>query len=131
VIHPLRWTSPGEAVTAVERHHAHNCLTCGAAYECPGPEEIGYCNPICQPCYWIELGSQLRIYQEVVTELRRKRVGIERRVGKAVCHSAAAFRRKTKTDASLLVAFGNLLNTQPATPFPGLHSEAQEGGSHE
>jgi hypothetical protein len=110
--------------------HAHHCLACGAKYECRGPEEIGYCAPVCPPCYWIELGSQLRIYKQVVSELERKRSGIERRIGKDICKTAAARRRKLKTDASLLVAFGNLLSTQ-STLSGEPCSEGQGGGSHD
>jgi len=92
---------------------------------------MGYCTPVCQPCYWIELGSQLRIYKEIVAELERKRIEIERRIGKGFCQNAAAHRRKMSNDASLLVAFGNVLSTQPASEFAGLSTENQGGGSHE
>ncbi len=112
-------------------HHMHICLSCGVTYVCGGPEEMGYCAPVCQPCYWIELGSQLRIYKEIVTELERKRIGIERRIGKRFCQNAAAHRRKMRNHASLLVAFGNVLATQPASEFAGLSTENQGGGSHE
>ena len=130
-VKPLTWPEPGQTGGPVRRLHAHNCVSCGATYECRGPGEIGYCAPVCQPCYWVELGSQLRIYKEVVTELERKRTGIERRIGKAVCRSVAARRRKMRNDASLLVAFGNILSTQPPSKFAGLSTEAQGGGSHE
>jgi hypothetical protein len=129
-IKPLPWPEPGQAHGPARRRHAHSCLSCGATYECRGPEEIGYCAPVCQPCYWIELGSQLRIYKEVVTELERKRSGIERRLGKGFCRSAAARRRKMRNDASLFVAFGKVVSTQPAHKFAGLNTEAQGGGSH-
>jgi hypothetical protein len=130
-IEPLANLESGPAIGRAGKPHAHHCLTCGVSFACRGPEEIGSCEPICQPCYWIELGSQLRVYREVVSELQRKRLGIERRIGKAVCHRAAARRRKVKTDASLLVAFGKVLNTQPATEFAALRSEAHGGGPHD
>ena len=110
---------------AARSPHAHRCLACDAPYDCPGPDEIGYCAPVCQPCYWMELGSQLRIYEEMVAELRRKRTEIERRLGKAICRTAAARRQNVKTDASLLVAFGKVFSTQSANILPGLRSEAQ------
>ena len=110
---------------------AHHCGACGAAYECEGPGELGSCAPVCPPCYWIELGSQLRIYQEMVRELERRRSDIEHRVGKGACLSAAARRRKLRNDhASLLVAFGNVMSTQPSAQMARLNLEAQ-GGSHE
>jgi hypothetical protein len=131
VIKPLPWPEPGQARGSARKRHAHNCLSCGAAYECRGPEEIGYCAPVCQPCYWMELGSQLRIYKEVVTELERKRSGIERRIGKGFCRSTAARRRKMRNDASLLLAFGNVLTPQhPANNIAAMNTEAQGGGSH-
>ena len=130
-IEPLRCVESGTATGRGAKLHAHNCLTCGVTFDCRGAAEIGSCDPICQPCYWIELGSQLRIYREVVSELQRKRVGIERRVGKAVCHRAAARRRKIKMDASLLVAFGKVLHTQPAAKFVALRPEAHGGGPHD
>ncbi len=111
--------------------HAHRCLACAATYDCPDAEEIGYCTPVCQPCYWMELGSQLRIYEEMVAELRRKRAEIEHRIGKAVCRTAAARRHNIKTDANLLVAFGSVFGTQFTNILPGLRTEAHEGGSHE
>ena len=130
-IKPLPWPEARQFGDPTLERHAHQCLSCGATYECRGPEEIGYCAPVCQPCYWMELGSQLRIYKEVVAELERKRSGIERRIGKGVCRSAAARRRKAKCDAGLVVAFGNLLSTQPAPEFARPTTEAQGGGSHE
>ena len=79
----------------------------------------------------MELGLQLRIYKEVVTELERKRSGIERRIGKGSCRSAATRRRKMRNDASVLLAFGNVLTSQhPVSNFTALNTEAQGGGSH-
>ena len=109
------------------RAHAHNCLCCGAMYACEGPEETGFCAAVCEPCRWIELGSQLQVYKEVVAAMERKRTRIERRVGKAACHSAYARRNKMKTNANLLVAFGNVISTQIHTPEC---TNAQGGGSH-
>jgi hypothetical protein len=129
---PRRWLQSGPAEGPALGRHTHHCVSCGAAYECRGPTEIGYCAPVCQPCHWIELGTQLRVYKEVVTELERRRSGIERRIGKEACQSAAARRRKMRNNrASLLVAFGNVLSAPPALGFTRLNSETQEGGSDE
>lgn len=111
-LRPLPWPDPQTAEAASEPH-AHRCLTCAGTYECRGPEETGYCAPVCQPCYWIELGAQLRIYREMVVDLERKRGEIEFRIGSEVCRNAVARRSPAKNDASLLVAFGNLMSTRP------------------
>jgi len=94
----------------ITRRHVHSCLTCGGRYECRGPEETGDCAPVCQPCYWIELGAQVRIYKEIVAELECKRLEIEQRIGKDTCRTAAARRREPRSNAGLLVAFGNVLD---------------------
>jgi hypothetical protein len=104
--------------------HAHNCLCCGARYLCDGPEETGFCSAVCQPCRWVELGSQLKIYREMVAELQRKRTRIAHKVGRAACENAYARRRKMNPNASLLVAFGNVMDTHIQC------SNAQGGGSH-
>lgn len=129
-IKPLPWPD-AEAGDAACEPHAHRCLVCTDIYECRGPEEIGSCAPVCQPCYWIELGSQLGIYQEMVADLERKRNAIERRLGSEVCRRAAARRGKGIPDASLLMAFGNLISVQPAPECAPLATELQGGGSHE
>jgi hypothetical protein len=108
---------------ASRRLHAHNCLCCGARYLCEGPEETGFCSAVCEPCRWVELGSQLRIYREMVAELQRKRTHIARKVGRTACENAYARRRKMNTNASLLVAFGSVMR-------PPICSNAQGGGSH-
>jgi hypothetical protein len=95
----------------ITRHHVHRCVTCGARYQCRGLEASGDCAPVCQPCYWIELGAQLRIYKEVVAELEAKRLEIENQIGIDTCRTAAAQRRKMRGDAELLVAFGNVFDT--------------------
>jgi hypothetical protein len=115
-LRPLPWPEASQARGAAGKRHAHSCLCCGATYDCLGPEEIGYCAPVCQPCYWIQLSSQLRVYKEVVTELERQRAGIERRVGMGICRRAGARHRKMKNHANLLVAFGQVLSTQGPMP---------------
>ncbi len=127
-IKSLPWPDGAEAD---DEPHAHQCLTCACIYACRGPEETGLCTPVCQPCYWIELGLQLGIYQEMVADLERKRSEIERRLGSEVCLQAAARRSKARNDANLLVAFGNLISIQPAPECTRLSTELQGGGSHE
>jgi hypothetical protein len=95
----------------ITRRHVHTCITCGARYECRGPEETGDCAPVCQPCYWIELGAQVRIYRDVVAELEGRRLEIEQRIGTDTCRTAAARRRQHRSDSGLLVAFGNVFDT--------------------
>src|SRR5690348_5795946 len=117
-IEPLPWPAPGVSTAAARRPHGHRCASCADTFECPGPEAIGTCTPICQPCYWLELGSQLRLYREIVEEISQKRREIEQRVGKHACHVAEIRRRKGK-GAPLLLAFGNVMLQQGATVEPG------------
>jgi hypothetical protein len=107
--------------------HAHNCLCCGARYLCEGPEETGFCSAVCEPCRWVELGSQLKIYREMIAELQHKRACIAHKVGRAACENAYARRRKMNTNASLLVAFGNVMSPHSQLP---VCANAQGGGSH-
>ena len=107
--------------------HAHNCLCCAAPYSCEGPDETGFCCAVCEPCRWVELGSQLKIYREIVAELQRKRVDIAHKVGRVACENAYARRRKMKSNPNLLVAFGNVISPQIK---PLICSSAQGGGSH-
>ena len=112
----------------ITRQHVHTCITCGSRYKCRGPEATGDCAPVCQPCYWIELGAQLRIYKEVVAELENKRLEIEQRIGKDSCRTAAANRRKMRS-GGLLVAFGNVLDTSRilGSPTDANRIEAVQG----
>src|SRR5579864_6597612 len=63
------------------RGHAHRCLACNSHFECTRQAPAGPCTPLCEPCYWVELGSQLSFYEEVAGELRKRRADIEARVG--------------------------------------------------
>lgn len=121
----------GDTADFASAPHGHRCVTCAGVYECKGAEDTGLCMPVCQPCYWIELGSQIVIYREMVAELERKRNEVESRLGSEVCRNAAARRSSTKNDASLLVAFGNLISLQPAPDCAPLSTELQGGVSHE
>lgn len=108
-IEPLPWPPADGTIRKARRPHGHECLTCGAEFECVGPDETGFCAPVCPPCYWIELGWQLRLYESMVDELARKRLAIQRRIGKAVCRAAKTRRRKVVAKGDLVAAFGTLV----------------------
>lgn len=127
-IEPLPWPAPGISMAAARRAHGHCCAACGDSFECSGPEVTGTCAPVCPPCYWMELGSQLRVYREIVEEIAHKRLEIERRVGKHACHIAQIRRRRAKS-APILVAFGNVMLQPGATvePVSSRHPRARGG----
>ncbi len=93
-IEPLPWPKPGITGRAARRRHGHRCAACGAGFLCRGPGETGYCAPICPPCYWIELGSQLRLYLAVANSLERKRAKLERRLSPRARRAARQRRRE-------------------------------------
>ncbi|MFZ0888998.1 MAG: hypothetical protein WA005_11140, partial [Candidatus Binataceae bacterium] len=70
---PLPWPPAELTPRQAQEAHAHRCVACAAEFRCPGPDEAGFCAPVCPPCYWVELGQQLRIYRSVVTALSRRR----------------------------------------------------------
>jgi hypothetical protein len=108
-IEPLPWPAPGIGMRAARRRHGHRCVACGAEFLCTGPEETGCCAPVCPPCYWIELGSQLRVYHSVADALERKRCTIERRVGSEACRAARLRRRKFQVAQGMIAGLGTLL----------------------
>jgi hypothetical protein len=116
-IEPLPWPAPGIGARTARRPHGHGCVACGAEFLCSGPEETGYCAPVCPACYWIELGSQLRVYRTVTEALERKRYRIERRVGQEECRAARARRRKFHVAQGMIAGLGTLL--LQAGPFSG------------
>jgi hypothetical protein len=83
-------------------------VNCSADYRCAGPDETGRCAPVCSPCYWVELGGQLRVYQAMVVALTRKRAQLERRAGAQVCRKAQKQRRDLLRRSDLLAGFGTL-----------------------
>lgn len=89
--------------------------------------ETGDCAEACEPCRWIELGSRLSIPREVASATKRKRTRIERRAVTAIPEKAYARRNKMNTNASLPVAFGNVIGTQVHLPA---RTNAQGGVSH-
>jgi len=98
-----------ESLLPACQRHGHCCLTCSDTYRCDGPEETGYCAPVCPACYWVELGSQIKAYAEVVTELAKKRTAIARRIGRDACREVVARRRKLRSNRPVVVAFGNVM----------------------
>jgi hypothetical protein len=117
-IEPLPWPAPGISAAAARRPHGHCCASCADSFECAGPQMTGTCVPVCPPCYWMELGSQLRVYREIVEEITQRRREIEQRVGKHACQMAEIRRRKG-TNAPLLVAFGNVMLQSGASAASG------------
>jgi hypothetical protein len=126
-IEPLPWPAPGISAAAARRPHGHCCASCGDSFECAGPQVTGTCAPVCPPCCWIELGSQLRLYREIVEEITDKRSEIEQRVGKHVCHMAEIRRRKGK-NAPLLIAFGNVMLQRGVSIEPGSNRRLRPRG---
>jgi hypothetical protein len=90
--------------------HGHRCTTCGDTYRCPGPDDTGFCAPVCAPCYWVELGAQLRVYRAVVAALARKRRAMERAAGRAACLAAGRERRRRRHAGQLVVGFGRVVS---------------------
>ena len=93
---PLPWPPAELTPRQARQAHAHRCVACAAEFACQGPDEVGFCAPVCPPCYWVELGQQLRIYRSVVASLGRRRSKIERRVGNAACRRAQRRRRSSR-----------------------------------
>ena len=91
---PLPCPDPAGPPRAAMHPHGHRCAGCGAAYRCPGPDETGFCPPLCAPCYWVELGSQLKAFRAVVAAMSRKRREIEKIAGRTACRAAEQRRRR-------------------------------------
>jgi len=104
-IKPLPWPPPGLGRRRALAPHAHRCAGCAADFQCPGPDETGLCAPVCPPCYWFELGLQVKIYSAVVAALTRRRAGIERTIGNAACKRAQIMRRRLSRQGKLAAAF--------------------------
>ncbi len=107
-LRPLPWPTADTTAGDARKPHAHHCFTCSAVYACPGPDETGLCTPVCSPCYWVELGAQLRLYKAMVASLIRKRARLERCAGSRACRQAQRHRRELLRRADLLTGFGGL-----------------------
>jgi hypothetical protein len=121
-IKPLPWPPAGASRRRALAPHAHRCAGCAADFRCPGPDETGLCAPVCPPCYWFQLGLQLKIYSAVVSALSRRRDRIEREIGSAACKRAQAMRKRLSRDSKLMAAFrtghnGAHRNGRPPQPL--------------
>ncbi len=115
-IKPLPWPPAGIGRRRALAPHAHRCAGCAADFRCPGPDETGLCAPVCPPCYWFELGLQVKIYSEVVAALTRRRAGIERTIGTAACKRAQIMRRRLSRHDKLTAAFRESRDHNAAHP---------------
>jgi hypothetical protein len=104
---PLPWPPAGVSRRRALAIHAHRCVGCGADFRCPGPDDTGLCAPVCPPCYWFELGMQLKVYSAVVAALSRRRTEIERRIGSAACRNVQRKRQRLSREQKLMAAFPN------------------------
>jgi hypothetical protein len=87
---------------------------------------------VCPPCYWVELGAQLRVYQFVVAALERKRSRIERRIGATACRRAERHRRSLLARNHVVAGFGNVLvrTEASAAGVPPDRSSRPSGEAH-
>lgn len=113
-----------------ECRHEHRCMTCGEIFRCGGPDDTGECAPICAACYWVELGSQLRIYRAMVAELAGKRRTLGRLAGRRACLRAQRSRRNFAQTAHLISGFGTVVAAHGAGAAAGtgdLNSPEESG----
>ena len=115
---PLPWPPAELTPRQARKPHAHRCVECAAEFRCPGPDQAGFCVPACPPCYWVELGQQLRIYRSVVASLSRRRSKIERRVGNAACRRAQR-RRRSSRRLRLVPALGASASVETGNELSG------------
>jgi hypothetical protein len=106
---PLPWPAPGADPRTARRQHRHRCINCPNYYLCAGPEETGECSPLCGPCLWVELGTQLRMYQSMANAIDRRRRRLEARVGSAACRRAQTMRRNLLRQSNVLAGFGRVV----------------------
>jgi len=106
---PLPCPDPATPQAVPLRAHGHRCAGCGAAYRCPGPDETGFCPPLYAPCYWVELGTQLKVYRAVVAAMSRKRREMEKIAGRTACQAAEHRRRRFGRAGSLVAGFGKVV----------------------
>jgi hypothetical protein len=64
---------------------------------------------VCAPCYWVEIGSQLRVYRAVVAALERKQQEMEELAGREACERAEQLKRKVRQAGRLLVGFEDVV----------------------
>src|ERR1700686_1142782 len=80
-LRPLPWPESATPPHEARRPHAHRCVHCDDAFECGGPDQTGECAPLCPPCLWVELGSQLRMYHVMFEAISRRRRKIAQQIG--------------------------------------------------
>lgn len=106
---PLPWPASDADPRTVRRQHRHRCVNCPNYYLCAGPDERGECSPLCGPCLWVELGTQLRMYQSIANAIDRRRRRLEAQVGSAACRQAQTMRRNLLRQSNLLAGFGRVV----------------------
>src|SRR5260370_40396065 len=89
---PLPWPPAGVSAREARRPHGHRCIVCSENYRCAGPDSSGECAPLCGPCLWVELGTQVRLYQSMADTIDRRRRKIEQQVGSSKCRKAQSHR---------------------------------------
>ena len=106
---PLPWPSSDADSRTARRNHRHRCVNCPDYYICGGPDESGECLPLCGPCLWVELGTQLRMYQSMANAIDRRRRRLQTRLGSAVCRRAQTMRRNLLRRSNVLAGFGRVI----------------------
>jgi hypothetical protein len=106
---PLPWPAPDTDSRAAHREHRHRCVNCANAYLCAGPDDTGECVPLCGPCLWVELGTQLKMYQSMADEIGRRRRKVEQRVGSSACRRAQMLRRHLLRESNVVAGFGRVV----------------------
>ena len=112
---PLPWPVDGISVREARRPHAHRCISCASDYRCGGPDQSGECAPVCDPCMWVELGSQLRMYRTMADTIERRRRKIESEVGTGACRKAQDNRRNLMLNRNVIAGFGQMVLTRGDT----------------
>jgi hypothetical protein len=106
---PLPWPASGADSRTARRQHRHLCVNCPNYYMCGGPDETGECPPLCGPCLWVELGTQLRMYQSMANAIERRRRRLEAQLGSTACRRAQTIRRNLLRQSNVLAGFGRVV----------------------
>jgi hypothetical protein len=106
---PLPWPASDADPRKARRQHRHRCVNCPSFYMCGGPDETGECSPLCGSCLWVELGTQLRMYQSMANAIDRRRRRLEARLGSAACRRAQTMRRNLLRQSNVLAGFGQVV----------------------
>ena len=106
---PLPWPPAGVSAREARRPHGHRCIICSEIYRCAGPDSSGECAPLCGPCLWVELGTQVRMYQSMADTIDRRRRKIEQQVGSSKCRKAQSHRRSQLQASNVVAGFGRVM----------------------